>query len=230
MRINEIFYSIQGEGKYAGYPMVFVRLQGCSMKPPCSWCDTTYAYDPKGGLDMSVEAVYREVERLVSPNKCMVCITGGESLMQVKDCGALVQKLNGGGFSVEIETNGMHTKPFWWESVYSWCVDIKCPSSGWSGKWYGDWLDTRRSDQLKLVVGTLEDLDYASRVISEHGAGKPEILVSPVIHSGYDELTGGECSILNRQWLQIVAEFCKEHRVKFSLQLHKVVWGERKGV
>ena len=179
---------------------------------------------------MSVEAVYHEVERLVKPYKVMVCITGGEPLIQVRDCGALVRRLHKGGFPIEIETNGMHPKPSWWRDMDSWCVDVKCPSSGWSGKWYGDWLETRGKDQLKLVVGTMEDLNFASRVIGDHRTGKPEIMVSPVIHSGYDDLTGGECSILNREWLQEVAEFCKAHHVKFSLQLHKVIWGPKKGV
>jgi len=230
MRVNEIFYSIQGEGKYAGYPMVFVRLQGCSMKPPCSWCDTPYAYDPKGGLDMSVEAVYQEVERLVSPYKCIACITGGEPLMQVTSCGALVRRLNQGGFMVEIETNGIHPIPSWERDVSSWCVDIKCPSSGVQGRFLEDWLDMRSTDQLKLVVGTKEDLGYAKEVVVKRRMGEPEMMVSPVIHSGYDDLTGGECSILNREWLQEVAEFCKAERVKFSLQLHKVIWGPKKGV
>ena len=73
LKINEIFYSIQGETSYAGFPTVFVRTSGCNLR--CGYCDTTYAY--YSGEPMSVDHVVAEVQK--HPAK-YVCITGGEPM------------------------------------------------------------------------------------------------------------------------------------------------------
>ena len=115
MRVNEIFYGLQGEGIYTGVPMVFVRLQGCSLG--CSYCDTARAQDPQGGKVDDIEGVFSRVRMLSPYLHSWVCITGGEPLEQPKELGELVRKLKGEGYKVTIETNGTLeslTGGSWW--------------------------------------------------------------------------------------------------------------------
>lgn len=95
MKVNEIFYSIQGEGHYAGTPAVFVRLQGCNLK--CKFCDTNHS----SGKEMSNVMILQEVQKY--PAK-VVIITGGEPLLQ--DIEPLVDTLQKHRYKVNIETNG----------------------------------------------------------------------------------------------------------------------------
>jgi len=212
MRVYEIFYSLQGEGIYNGVPMVFVRLQGCSLG--CSYCDTAYAQDFYGGRLREIEGIYEEVKRLSPWQHSWVCITGGEPMEQSVELEDLVRKLNSEGYRVTIETNGTWRKPKWWTLVDSWSADIKCPSSGQCGKslvdeWYSVRFDR---DQVKFVVGDKGDLDYVRKVL-EARLITGIVLVSPVIKDG----------IVGWYWLKEVADFCLEERLRFSLQWHKVV-------
>lgn len=236
LRISEIFYSIQGEGIYQGIPMVFVRFAGCNLltkggEGGCVWCDTKYARDSSEGTEMSVEEVVKAVQKFALHYKDWVCITGGEPMFQLDALHELVKKLKRYGYRIEVETNGSIEKPFWWTLVDSWVFDIKCPSSGVCGISKESWFETRSCDQAKFVVGTREDQDFASRMIMRNMVKASTVLVSPVIPpEAWTQDTGlfGDKEI--QRWLQEVVEFCKELRVRFSLQIHKVVWGNKRGV
>lgn len=230
MKIHEIFYSLQGEGVYQGVPMVFVRLAGCNLLPHCSYCDTNYAWDPKDGKDVSVEDVVKEVSKLSPYYKSWVCITGGEPLWQRDELESLVRLLKKGGYLVTIETNGSFKPPSWSTLVDSWSADIKCPSSEVCGTSSEVWFNTRQVDQIKFVVGTREDLDFTKYLLTKHKADSPTVLVSPVIGLLLNKNEGKVEEYYNREWLQEVVEFCKEMRVRFSLQWHKVIWGNKIGV
>ena len=75
MKINEIFYSIQGEGKWTGLPNTFIRVSGCNLR--CTYCDTKYAY--KKGKELPIYKILKCIERF---NCKYICITGGEPLLQ----------------------------------------------------------------------------------------------------------------------------------------------------
>lgn len=229
MRLNEIFYSIQGEGVSQGLPMVFIRLQGCNLLPGCSFCDTLYAQDPKEGKEMSVDSVVEQVSKLSPYYKSWVCITGGEPLWQKDELEALVRKLKEGGYLLTIETNGSFPPPSWYTLVDSWNADIKCPSSGVCGVSKEAWFKTRQQDQIKFVVGTEEDLDFTRKMLRGHRADSPQILVSPVLGIIDKEEDAIDAFYYN-EWLQKVVEFSKEMRIRFSLQWHKIVYGNKKGV
>ena len=216
-----VFHSIQGEGIYQGVPMVFIRFAGCNLLIPCNYCDTPYAQDGSRGTEISVEEVLSKVQELAPYYRSWVCITGGEPVFQLDELHSLVKALKRYGYRVEVETNGSIEKPYWWTLVDSWVFDIKCPSSGVCGVSLYDWFETRRADQAKFVVGTVEDLDFSRKVIMENAVKYPTVLVSPVSDSRgkWDE-----------KWLPEVAEFCKELRVRLSLQIHQVIYGNRKGV
>ena len=230
MKISEIFYSIQGEGVYQGVPMVFIRTAGCNLLTHCSYCDTSYAWNPKDGKDILVEDMVKEVIKTSPYRKSWVCITGGEPLWQLDELEELVRKLKMGNFQITIETNGSFEPPRWYTLVDSWNSDIKCPSSGVCGVSKEGWFKTRFKDQIKFVVGTDEDLEFTKKMIHKHRADSPQVLVSPVAGLLINKKEGKIEEYWNREWLKDVAEFCKEERVRYSLQIHKILWGNKRGV
>src|SRR5688500_11569359 len=101
LNLNEIFFSIQGEGTRAGLPCIFVRLHGCGLR--CSWCDTPYALSHREGGEMKTfEEIRAEIERFPSR---FVEFTGGEPLEQ-PNVHALMRELLDDGYTVAVETGG----------------------------------------------------------------------------------------------------------------------------
>lgn len=226
MKVSEIFYSIQGEGTHQGMPAVFVRLAGCNLRfPRCSYCDTSYAWNQDDGREMSAKEVINEVIRLSPHYQSWTLLTGGEPLWQEDGLRELVEELKRAGYKIEVETNGSLPKPRWWTLVDSWNADMKCPSSGVCGVSREEWFKVRPWDAVKFVVGTEEDLEFAAKLIERHAVDNPVVLISPT--SGKAGSIGG---YWNQLWLQEVVEFCLEHQVGFSLQWHKAVYGNRRGV
>ncbi|HEC81505.1 MAG TPA: radical SAM protein [Thermoplasmatales archaeon] len=214
MEICEIFYSIQGEGVWSGYPTVFVRVSGCNLR--CSYCDTTYAFE--AGEDFSVDEIVRRVAEFKVK---YVCVTGGEPLLQ-KETFVLIRALLREGYRVVLETNGsMDVSPFieaFREYGVAFLVscDIKCPSSGMHRRMRFENIGClRASDQLKFVIKNREDYDYAKHLIDEY---------QPVCVCLFQPVWGTD--------LRRLAGWMLEDGVdaRFSLQLHKVIWGERRGV
>jgi len=229
MRVNSIFYSIQGEGLHSGVSMAFLRLQGCNLIPHCAYCDTPEAQDPNEGVEMSVDEVVNQVLKVSPWRQSWVCITGGEPLWQPDSLELVVRRLKQQGRKVTVETNGSFMVPQWYSLVDSWSIDMKCPSSGVCGVSQLGWYGTRFCDQIKFVVGTKEDLAFTNRQVRGHFGTSATILVSPVI-TVYGKPEDGEYLRWAPRWLQEVAEFCKEARVRYSIQDQKVVWGNRKEV
>jgi len=238
IKISEIFHSIQGEGIHAGTPMAFIRFQGCNLNPGCSYCDTGYAQDKEKGEETSIEQILVRLNEL--PPFDWVCITGGEPLMQQEGLFELTEALSRKGLSSLIETNGsippninclVELKSVSSKSlnffdphlgcwVDCWSVDVKCPSSGVS-VFDIRWLDILTADDyLKFVVGNIEDLNFVKNFDLEY-MPCTEIVVQPVIEkSGWDQY----------RWAARVAEFCCKNNFRFSLQLHKLLWGNKRGV
>ena len=100
MRINEIFYSLQGEGFFTGTPAVFIRFSGCNLK--CPFCDTNHQH----GQEMSEDEIAGEAAKYPAKH---VVITGGEPSLQLT--ASLIDKLHECGKFVAIETNGTHNIP-----------------------------------------------------------------------------------------------------------------------
>ena len=97
MKVNNIFYTVQGEGPFMGHPMIFVRLTGCNLR--CEWCDTKYSWED--GDEKSVEYIVEEIKKY--PCKT-VCFTGGEPLLQQEGIIKIIKKLP--GYEFHLETNG----------------------------------------------------------------------------------------------------------------------------
>ena len=100
IKVNEIFYSLQGEGYYVGSPAVFVRLSGCNLR--CPFCDTQH----ECGTKMSEEEIVAEVAKYPAR---LVVITGGEPSLQLTR--SLVNALHNANRFVAVETNGTHRLP-----------------------------------------------------------------------------------------------------------------------
>lgn len=212
IKVNEIYYSIQGESTFAGLPCVFVRLTYCNLR--CSYCDTEYAfYD---GKDLSISKIIDEVKKY---NCKLVEITGGEPLVQMDECLLLMKQLCDEGFEVLLETGGSLTIKNIDERVRI-IMDLKCPSSGMEKKNLYDNINHLKStDELKFVIGSREDYGWTVDVIKKYQLeNKCKILFSVV----FGKL----------EPLQLVNWVLEDKlNIRFQLQMHKFIWHpETKGV
>lgn len=206
LRINEIFYSIQGESLYAGLPCIFIRLTGCNLR--CAYCDTGYAYDE--GVDMTLPEILGRVEAY--PPAALVEVTGGEPLVQ-KETPDLVRQLLDHGRTVLMETNGSLDI----SRIDSRCIrimDIKCPSSLMHA--HNDPDNLRRivpTDQIKFIIETQADYAFALNILKQVPPDFPRssVLFSPAFGSLSP-------SILAKWILQ------DGLGVRLHLQLHKLIW------
>jgi len=213
LKVNEIFYSIQGESTYAGRPCVFVRLTGCNLR--CSYCDTQYAYE-EGGI-MEVNHIFEQVD----PHQCrLIEITGGEPLVQ-DDTPILIESFLDDGYQVLLETNGSMDISRVDERCVK-IVDIKCPSSGMMKKNDLDNLGRMTTrDELKFVLGTREDYEYAKRIV-----GYKELDPERIKPVNFSPIFGKLDPKTLSEWI------LEDHLdVRLHLQLHKYIWGpETRGV
>ena len=207
LKVNEIFYSIQGESSYAGRPCVFVRLTGCNLR--CSYCDTQYAYDK--GDELEVDEI---VSRVLSHHCQLVEVTGGEPLIQ-KDTPLLIHGLLEQGLEVLLETNGSQDiGPIDGHCVK--IVDIKCPSSGEEGRNdLGNLNRLTEKDEIKFVIGCREDYVYAKKLLGVRDFTNTKVLFSPV--------SGKMDPKILAEWI------LRDHlEVRLQLQLQKIIWDPEK--
>ena len=209
LKLTEIFLSLQGEARDAGWPTVFVRLTGCPLR--CQYCDTAYAFH--GGQWWDIDAILAEVAKHGARH---VCVTGGEPLAQ-KRCLGLLQQLCDAGYAVSLETSGAIDSGGVDPRV-SRVVDIKTPGSGevMRNRWDNLPLLTPH-DQVKFVVCSRADYEWSRDVLFEHRLHERcDVLFSP----SYAQVAPRELA----DW--IVADRLP---VRFQMQLHKALWGEEPG-
>jgi len=205
VRITEIFFSVQGESTHVGRPCVFVRTTGCDLR--CGYCDTAYAFH--GGRAMSLDEIVAEVRR--HPTR-FVCLTGGEPLLQ-KELPTLAERLLAEGYDVSVETHGQVPTDRLPAGVHR-IVDLKTPGSGEVHTDFALFDVLGKGDELKVVVSSREDFDWAVARIREHGLDERvgTVLFSPVHgHVAPRELA---------EWL-----LASGLDARMQLQLHKLVWG-----
>jgi 7-carboxy-7-deazaguanine synthase len=211
MKVNEIYYSIQGESTKAGLPCVFVRLTYCNLR--CTYCDTEYAFYE--GKDLSIDEILSEVKKY----DCnLVEITGGEPLVQEESLD-LMKRLCDEGFEVLLETGGSLSIKNIDERVKI-IMDLKCPSSKMMKKnLYENINYIKKIDEIKFIIGTREDYEWTKEVIDKYDlTNKCEILFS-IVFGELEPIT-----LVN--W---VLE--DKLKVRFQLQIHKFIWSpETKGV
>jgi 7-carboxy-7-deazaguanine synthase len=209
MKINEIFYSIQGEGLLAGTPTIFLRTTGCNLR--CSFCDTKYAYSE--GTEMTLEEILKKIKEYPSKN---ICITGGEPLLQ-QETTTLIDILIDKKYMICLETNGsIDIKNFSRKKSLLVSLDIKCPSSKMSTQMiFKNISSLSKKDQLKFIIKNKKDYEHAKKIIQTY---QPSCTVffQPVWHTNPQKLTS---------WI------LKDNLpVRLGLQLHKIIWGAKRGV
>jgi len=209
LRITEIFLSLQGEARDAGWPTVFVRLTGCPLR--CQYCDTAYAFH--GGAWWEIDAILDEVAKHGVRH---VCVTGGEPLAQ-KRCIPLLHQLCEADYSVSLETSGAidisEVDP-----RVSRVLDIKTPGSAEVHRNHWDNIALLTPlDQVKFVICSREDFDWARGIVAAHALiERCDVLFSP-----------SQAQLPPRalaDW--IVAE---KLPVRFQMQLHKILWNDEPG-
>lgn len=208
MKINEIFYSIQGEGKLIGFPTIFIRATGCNLR--CTYCDTTYAY--ADGIQMSPNKILESLKKWVCKR---ICITGGEPLLQ-NDTLQLLRHLYDTDYQVSIETNGSQdlTPLLPFKSLVI-SMDIKCPTSTMQTFMALENITLLRPhDQLKFVISAKEDYEYAKTIIRKYKPCCPCIIQS--------------CTGNTRQLAEWILK--DEAEIRLSVQLHKLLWKNKRGV
>lgn len=210
MRINEIFRSVQGETSSAGLPTVFVRTGGCNLR--CSYCDTPYALTAAGSVHMTVGAVMGEIRKLRTKR---VCLTGGEPLIQPRqEVQELLDLLAAEQYEVSIETSGsISIASFGLHPRQRWILDMKAPSSGESHTMKFDSLDLLRpEDEVKFVVGSLQDFHWSADLIRRHNLeGRAQLIVSPV--------WGKVTPLQLTEWA-----LDTDLEIRVQVQLHKIIW------
>lgn len=209
LRITEIFYSLQGETNTVGVPTVFIRLTGCPLR--CLYCDTAYAFT--GGSKLTVQHILEQVQAY---NTRYVTVTGGEPLAQ-PGCLDLMSKLLDRGYQVSLETSGALDVSGVDGRVVK-VMDLKTPSSGEMHRnLYSNLGFLSSHDQIKFVIGNLEDYAWSKQQLTEHDLlSRCEILFSPVAET-MPAKTLAE-SILADQL-----------PVRFQIQLHKYLWDDARG-
>lgn len=210
LRITEIFYSLQGESLLSGLPTVFVRLTGCPLR--CNYCDTEYAFS--GGERMSLDEICQQIATF----ECrQVCVTGGEPLSQ-GPCFDLLKRLCDIGYQVSLETSGAIAIDDVDPRVIK-VMDIKTPNSG-------EMIRNRMAnlqflnhrDQLKFVICNQRDYEWAVAQLREQ---QLDSYCAVIFSPSFSEQDPAE-----------LAEWILRDRlnVRMQLQLHKLLWGDRRGV
>jgi len=258
--VNEIYLSLQGESTFAGLPCIFIRLTACNLR--CSYCDTAYAFTQ--GTKQTLAEIQAKVKELanrfpghsrvftpanevLSNSPCeakldtrgrlpLVELTGGEPLLQ-QNVIPLMKNFCDDGFTVLLETSGAHDIAQVDVRVRR-IVDLKCPSSGESGR--NRWENLphlKRSDEVKFVIGTREDYAWAKQIVVEHQLHTICPLLFSWVHplapeqqdKSLQRVPTGQTPVSRQELAEKIIEDALP--VRFQIQLHKIIWApEKRGV
>ena len=225
MQVVEIFKSIQGEGTLIGSPMVFIRLWGCNMN--CVWCDTRYSWAPefKEKTKRTVYTPESLTEFLLETYSEITWFnfTGGEPTLWHEELLQTTNLLQSHSKKVSIQTNGKDWKNDLFKKIDKVCMDIKCPQSGEKSD-----LESisrlRAQDEIKLVLDSTEDIEYAKEVIKNYHSNA-SIIIQPVMNPGQslDNYYGKLRSLID------VFIPLQTNRIRILPQLHQLLWRDEAG-
>ncbi len=209
LRLTEIFFSLQGESTTVGCPTVFIRLTGCPLR--CGYCDTSYAFS--GGEWYSLDQIMEQVKQYPAR---YITVTGGEPLAQ-KSCTELLARLCDEGYRVSIETSGaLDISNI--DSRVKRVMDLKTPASGECEKnLYQNIEYLGPDDEVKFVICNRDDYQWSKDILDKYRLNERcEVLFSPV----HGEISATELA----DW--IIQDGLA---VRFQVQLHKYLWGDKPG-
>jgi 7-carboxy-7-deazaguanine synthase len=227
MRIAEIFYSLQGEGRLLGMPSVFIRTSGCNLR--CVWCDTPYTSWRPEGRDWNVKTILREVHKYPAHH---VVVTGGEPLL-APEIEELAKELKREGAHITIETAATIFKPVACDLI------SMSPKLAHSTPWKREkGKFAKMHEERRLNFGVLrkflEGYDYQLKFVVERRQDFTEIrdLLDQLV--GVDRarvlvMAQGKTSGEVRRKAKWIVELCKEHGYGFTPRLHIDLFGNRRG-
>ncbi|HMP81369.1 MAG TPA: radical SAM protein [Verrucomicrobiota bacterium] len=241
--VNEIYLSLQGESTFVGLPCIFVRLTACNLR--CSYCDTAYAFTE--GKKMLVADARAEVKRLAAPfsnsqlstlnsQLPLIELTGGEPLLQPNSL-PLMKQLCDDGFTVLVETSGALDISQVDPRVRR-IMDLKCPGSGEVER--NRWENIphlKPTDEIKFVIGTVEDYEWARQQIAQHKLDTICPLLMSWVHplrpeqqdKSLKRVPAGQTPISRQALVERIIKDALP--VRFQVQMHKVIWPpEQRGV
>jgi len=251
MNINEIFYSIQGEGVSTGIPSVFLRLASCNLS--CVWCDTKYTWlftDPlktivekkarklgvkvpddvkvysikDESISMDIKDVLKEIQKF--PCKRIV-LTGGEPTLQHqdKDLLNLLKFLKAKGYYIEIETNcTILPNNDFVSCIAQWNISPKIGSSGNENE--------RENSECYRFYNSLENSWFKFVIVTQEDLEEVENLIKKYKIQNEKVLLMPEASSkseLQEKSLWLI-DACKEKGFRFSNRLHIAIWGKERGI
>ncbi len=206
LKINEIFFSIQGETTRSGLPTVFIRLTGCPLR--CVYCDTEYAFHD--GDKMTLNEI---MEKICGYKTEQITVTGGEPLAQ-KNCRPLLEILCNAGYDVSLETSGtLDIQDI--DNRVARIVDLKTPASGEVDKnMYENMQYLTANDQVKFVICDRQDYKWSKEKLNEYNLNERcEVLFS----ANHGEIQNSQLA----DWI-----LKDQLPVRLQIQLHKYLWGD----
>jgi 7-carboxy-7-deazaguanine synthase len=227
MRIAEIFYSIQGEGRLLGTPSMFIRTSGCNLR--CVWCDTPYTSWRPEGRDWSVVEIMRGARKYPARH---VVITGGEPLL-APEIEELTQELKRNGAHITIETAGTIFKPVACDLMsLSPKLANSTPWKRERGKFAG--MHEERRLNLGAIQEFLEGYDYQIKFVVERRRDFAEIRDLLDQLDGVDRarvlvMAQGKTSGELRRKAKWIVPLCKDYGFGFTPRLHIDLFGNRRG-
>jgi 7-carboxy-7-deazaguanine synthase len=240
LKVSEIFSSVQGEGRWAGSPSIFLRLSTCNLK--CSWCDTKYTWDwdnydiNKEIKEFNIEQIIEKIHGISNINH--IVITGGEPLLQQDKLVLLITSLkeqrnkesnNPNPYHFEIETNGtiIPLKEIT-DLVDQWNISPKTSNS--NNEKQGIDLERYYKKSLffyrelknaffKFVIDKFEDIKEIDKLIQKYNLPKQQIILMP-------QAITKEQLLEKTIWIQ---EYAKANGFTFSSRLQVLLWNNQRG-
>ncbi len=229
--VSELFYSVQGEGRFAGWPAVFIRLKYCNLG--CSWCDTRFTWDTdkiETGELMTAEQIGDKVMALlppdISPARVHVVITGGEPMLHQDRIPTLINELKKSSLSFfEIETNGMFVpNEAMTNAITWWNCSPKLSNNGLS-------IEQSRVPEAISAIRATGKVDFKFVVRNDDDIAEIEREYLPLIQERSLVMLMAEGMTARKQieMMPFVIETCMKHGFRFSPRLHILNWGNQRG-
>lgn len=228
--VTEIFFSVQGEGRWAGYPAVFVRLAYCNLG--CIWCDTRFTWDKdrlETGPLLSSAGIASRAQSLlpdgVDPRLIHIVITGGEPMLHQQHLPDMIDALQAAGFAFfEIETNGtiIPAEPLlgrisWWNCSPKLTNNGLTPAENIVPDAIKTIANTGNAD-FKFVIRSREDVNELL-----------EYYLPLVPHDRIMLMPEGSQPGAQAATMPLVLEACREFGFRYSPRLHILAWGNERG-
>jgi len=228
MKLSELFYSIQGEGKLVGVPSVFVRASGCNLR--CVWCDTPYSSWSPEGEDVPAKEIARRVAAFGARH---VVVTGGEPMI-MPDIIELCDLLHRNQHHITVETAATVFHPAKLDlASLSPKLSNSTPHDREAGRFVAmherqrlnigviqKFIDTSPDFQIKFVVSADRDLDEIQEILEQLKNVKPsDVLLMP-------EGTDAQTLDSRAGW---IADICKRTGFRYCPRLHVALYGNKRG-